>query len=112
MISALQGLEPLAKVAFIHDYIQLWFEEEIVTILNEPVLHMPDGRIITRQAVGFCDSLVALIGKSIADATLEEGVALSLEFANGVKLMVPLTETAARGPEAVELPRAYIIFNA
>ena len=34
-----------------------------------------------------------------------------IRFASGVELMVPLNDEAVNGPEALELPRAYVAFN-
>lgn len=112
MIDGLQDLEPLSQVRFVHNYIQLLFQEEIVTIINIPELHLPNGEVLARNAVGFCDALVGQIDQRLADTDLKDGCSCTFTFANGVKLVVPLTSDAARGPEAVELPHAYIVFNA
>src|SRR5262245_55302615 len=102
MIPILEVREPLSSVEFIHDYIRLHFQEHVVTILNLPELHFPDGRSIPRDSAGFCDALVALLGQPLSDASLDEGRAYTLTFDSGVKLVVPLLGAAVRGPEAVE----------
>lgn len=112
MIPALDVREPLSKVEFIHDYVRLHFQDDVVTILNLPELRFPSGESIDRNASGFCDALVALIGQTLRSATLNEGAAYTLVFASGVQLVVPLVGAAVRGPEAVELPHCIIIFNA
>ena len=103
--------EPLSQVWFVHDYIQLQFQDRTITILNEPRLRLASGEILAREDSGFCDNLVLQIGASIEDAVLEERDHFTLRFASGVALIVPLTGQAARCHEALELPGAWIIFN-
>lgn len=111
MIEQLIGCEPLSQVWFVHDYIQLQFQDRTITILNEPRLRLPSGELLARGDSGFCDHLVLQIGERIQDALLEEQAHFTLEFQSGVALVVPLTREAARGPEALELPGAWVIFN-
>ena len=111
MIEQLENSEPLSQVWFVHDYIQLQFQDRTVSILNEPSLRLPSGQVIGRSSVGFCDQLVAQIDQPIHDAKLVEGECFTIQFGSGVELVVPLTGDAAKGPEALELPGAYIVFN-
>ena len=50
MIEELMGCEPLSQVWFVHDYIQLQFQDRTLTILNEPRLHLPSGEVLARGA--------------------------------------------------------------
>jgi len=111
MIEQLRDCEPLSQVWFVHDYIQLQFQDHTITILNEPRLRLSSGEILARGDGGFCDHLVLQIGERIQDVLLEERNHFTLEFESGVALIVPLNREAARGPEALELPGAWIIFN-
>ena len=110
MIEPLEHCEPLSQVWFVHDYIQLRFQDRTVTVLNEPKLKLPSGRIMERSSKGFCDRLVALINQPLAESTLIEKEHFSLTFANGAEFIVPLSEDAIRGPEAVEIG-TWIVFN-
>ncbi|MBF5057378.1 hypothetical protein Y5W_02672 [Alcanivorax sp. 521-1] len=111
MIEQLEGCEPLSQVWFVHDYIQLQMQDRTVTVLNEPCLRLPSGKLLGRDDLGFCDNLVRQIGESIQDAMLEEGDHFALLFSSGAALIVPLTADAAKVPEALELPGAYVVFN-
>lgn len=111
MLGNLIGKEPLSEVSFVMDYIMLKFQEEFVTILNVPQLHFPDGRVIHRADQTFCNALVGLMNQSVAQTVLEEGESVTLVFQSGTKLVVPLTRDAVSGPEAIELPGGYIVFN-
>ena len=112
MIEELEGCEPLSQVWFVHDYIQLQFQDRTVSVINEPQLKLPSGGVLYRNSAGFCDALVGQIGQSVKDATLREKEVFTLTFENGAMLIVPLTPEAANGPEAIELPGVSIVFNA
>ena len=111
MIEPLENCEPLSQVWFVHDYIQLQFQDKTVTVINEPQLKLPSGEAISRKDIGFCDHLVGLIGLQLDDSQFKEHNFLSLKFSNMAELIIPLTKEAAKGPEAVEIG-AWIIFNA
>jgi len=102
MIEELEGCEPLSQVWFVHDYIQLIFQDKTVTLNNPPVLETLEGRKIHRRSDGFCDALVALINQPLVDATVDDGVEFQLSFGNGGKLTVPLCGPDALGPEGAE----------
>lgn len=78
---------------------------------NVPELHLPSGTIPKRSTPGFCDALVAQIDQSLVDAKLDEGACCTLTFGNGAKPVVPLAGDAVRGPEALELPGMWLVFN-
>ena len=111
MMNQLDCGEPLSQVCFVHDYIQLHFQEQRVTVFNTPKLSLPSGATIDQADVGFCDKLVSQIGQSIQEAGLFEGLHFIIRFGSGVEFIVQLTSEAANSPEALELPGAYIVFN-
>lgn len=111
MIEELENLEPLSQVWFVFDYIQLQFEKQTISILNTPRLKLMSGAMLERNSAGFCDNLVSQIGQSIQNAQLQEGHQFTIMFSSGVELIVPLSTDAVNGPEAIELPRGYIVFN-
>ena len=103
--------EALSQVWFVHDYIQLQFQDKTVTVLNVPTLTIPDGRSIHRSDIGFCDALVALIDQPLVSVSEDEEVAITLRFGDGTCLAIPLHGKDAKGPEAMEVG-PYIFFNA
>ena len=45
MFEPLEGCEPMSQVWFVHDYIQLQFQERTVTILNKPQIQLASGEL-------------------------------------------------------------------
>lgn len=86
--------EPLSQVVFVHDYIQLVFQDACFSIYN--TVELRQGETVTLQGCpGFCDGLVNLIGQSLISASVEPP--LSLEFQSGLVLVV---QQPGDGPEA------------
>lgn len=89
-ISAIEG-EELRSVAFVEDYLELRFSEPLLILYAWPyVMH-------TEYSVAFGEpeyrnALCALIGEQVSTATLQEGDALTIEFANAVVLGLSLRE--------------------
>ena len=82
MDSRLIPLEPLSQVTFIHDYFQLVFQEERLTVYNRASL--ADGESFTWQGTsGFCDKLVGLIGQRVVTVEQTNPYVLSLRFSGG-----------------------------
>ena len=82
MDSRLIPLEPLSQVAFIHDYFQLVFQEERLTVYNRAAV--VDGESFTRQGTtGFCDKLVELIGQRVVTVEQTDQYVLSFRFSGG-----------------------------
>jgi len=75
-ISAIDG-EDLKSVEFVEDYLQLRFGE-------------PEYR----------NALCAQIGETVEKAILEEGNALTVEFANGIVFALSLREEDVDSPES------------
>ena len=97
-MSTVTPSEPLSQVVFVHDYFQLLFQGEILSVYNKASLHV--GVIDLAQGdPGFCDALVALIDQKAIQATPEPGLLLVLEFASGAVLRVH-TDSASSTEEA------------
>ena len=96
----LSPTESLSQVVFVHDYLQLVFEDETFSIYNLTELVL-GGVAIAQGAPGFCDGLVKLIGQG-ATVAQSERCALSFSFAGGANLRVLRSAGAARGPEAFQ----------
>ncbi|WP_321949366.1 hypothetical protein [Paraburkholderia sp. J10-1] len=100
MDSRLIPLEPLSQVVFIHDYFQLVFQEERLTVYN--CAAVADGESFTRQGTsGFCDKLVGLIGQSVVTVEQTDQYVLSLRFSGGATFNI-LANTQAIWPEAFD----------
>ena len=87
--------EPLSSVIFIHDYIQLDFHEERLTLNNDVQYFFGAVEKIKTDA-GFCDALVALIGDEVVDISFGPGELINLTFQSGEKLrLLPLSDGQA-----------------
>ncbi len=97
----LKPSEPLSQVVFIHDYLQLIFQDEGFSIYNLSEVECRGAKIAQGQP-GFCDAVVALIGqRAIAVSHSDNGV-LRLSFEQGVQFAVRSDEDAIRCIEAFE----------
>jgi len=97
MEPSLQPHDPLSQVVFIHDYLQLVFQDCAFTLYNLAIYTAGDTKL-TQGESGFCDALVSLIGQE-ARAEVLPGH-LSLHFSNGAAVSIVSTGITARGPEA------------
>jgi len=97
-ISAIEG-EELRSVTFVEDYLELRFGTPLLTLYAWPyVMH-------TEYSVAFGEpeyrnALCAQIGEQVTSASLEEGGALTIEFASGVVFGLSLREEDLDGPES------------
>lgn len=87
-------IEPLSRVVFIHDYLQLVFQDACFSIYNPAELKLDSSLLLSGQP-GFCDVLVSLIGQPLTSAL--SSPSLSLTFQNGTVLTVA---QIGQGPEA------------
>lgn len=97
-IIALIG-EELKAVSFVEDFLELRFEAPALTLYDWPYV------LLTDFSVGYGEpeyrnALCSLIGQEVAQASLEEGNALTIEFADGVVLGLSLREEDVDGPES------------
>jgi hypothetical protein len=93
----LQPKDLLSQVVFVHDYVQLVFQDSGFTLYN-PLIYQDKGVTLTQGDAGFCDALVKLIGSS---ATVETApLQLVFRFSNGASFHMAIAEAAVHGPEA------------
>jgi len=91
----MQIKEPLSSVIFIHNYIQLDFHEEQLT-LNNDVQYSFGAVEKVKTDAGFCDALVALIGHVVVNVSFGPGELIKLTFHSGEKLrLLPLSDGQA-----------------
>jgi hypothetical protein len=93
----LQPQDLLSEVVFVHDYVQLVFQDCGFTLYN-PLIYRDKGVTLTQGDAGFCDALVKLIGSS---ATVETApLQLVIRFCNGASVHVATSDNSIHGPEA------------
>lgn len=93
--------EPLSQVIFIHDYLQLVFQDEVFSIYNVSKL-VNDGTELTQGTPGFCDAMVNLIEQHVVGVSSTTEYPLSLMFNNGSQFVVLGGDLGSRGPEAFQ----------
>jgi hypothetical protein len=101
MSPSLLPRDPLSQVVFVHDYIQLVFQDAGFSLYNTTKLTI-DGRDVLQGQPGFADALVALIDLRVVSFSTQTDSILELSFEGGAKLEVLRGEPYARGPEAFQ----------
>ena len=101
-LNALLKAPPLSEIRFVHDYIQLVFDEYTLNVYNAPRL-LVDDQVIERPEDGFCDRLVDLIGQRVTAVVCEPDVADTFVFGGGASLSIRLDESSWHGPESFSL---------
>ena len=101
MAPNLTPIDPLTQVVFVHDYIQLVFQDTCFSLYNTTKLSIGERTVLQGQA-GFADALVALIDLRVESVSTQSDSILELSFEGGTKLQVLRGEPYARGPEAFQ----------
>jgi hypothetical protein len=101
MPTDLKPLEALSQVVFVHDYIQLVFQDEVFAIYNIPEL-VHQGTSVRQGRPGFCDALVGLIGQRVISVSTTEPEMLLLDFERGARFRLLSGDEGVRGPEAFQ----------
>ena len=97
-VSGLVG-EELKAVSFVEDFLELRFEAPLFTLYDWPHVLLPDFSVAYGEPE-YRNALCSLIGQEVTEASLEEGAALTIEFADGVVLGLSLREEDVDGPES------------
>ena len=100
MVPSLKPSEPLSQVVFIHDYLQLVFQDERFNIYNRAEIAR-GGLKIAQGQPGYCDAIVSLIGQRVVEVSQSDSHALALFFEEGIRFAVRRDDEAI-GPEAFE----------
>jgi hypothetical protein len=88
--------DALSQVVFVHDYLQLIFQDSAFSIYNPLTLQMHGASLRLGQP-GFCDLLVGLIGQPLSSVSTSGIESVVLVFAGGAVLSV---SRQGSGPEA------------
>lgn len=98
-LSSLVG-EQLTAVEFVQDFLQLRFEEALLTLLVWPDAADADGISVAFGQPGYRDALCSVIGEEVANADYTEGRSVTVEFENGTIFALSLR------PEDLDTPLA------
>lgn len=105
MSSQVVPSEPLTQVIFVHDYIQLIFQDEWFSLHNAVEIEAA-GLRFTQGTDGFADALVRLIGFRVVSASECEFGPLKLCFEGGPNVTVTWK---GAGPEAFDFGQGGVI---
>ncbi len=96
-LEAIIGQE-LSAVEFVQDYVQLRFDGPLVSFFEWPDVFREEGSYAFGEPE-YRNILCAVIGESVAAASVEEGEAIEIEFENGVTVRASLRPEDITGPE-------------
>jgi hypothetical protein len=97
-ISAIEG-EEMKSVEFVEDFLQLRFGEPLLRLYDWPHVLLTDSSVAFGEPE-YRNALCAEIGETVEKAMLEEGDALTVEFANGIVFVLSLREEDVDSPES------------
>jgi len=98
----LKPTEPLTQVVFVHDYVQLVFDTEILSVYNPMSFRGSQGEGLEQGQIGFADALVGLIGAKASSVNTSQAECLALQFENNGRLAVRRGTDEVPGPEAFQ----------
>ncbi len=98
----LNPVEPLTQVVFVHDYVQLVFGSETLSIFNLMRFRGLQGDDLEQGRVGFADALTGLIGAKAHSVSTSPSECLALQFENEGRLAVTCEADEAAGAEAFQ----------
>jgi len=78
---------PLSQVVFVHDYFQLVFQGETLSVYNQASVHRGSA-VFAHGEPGFFDALLQLIGQQATATPAQPGIMLALRFTSGTELRV------------------------
>lgn len=93
----------LSSVEFVHDYLQLHFDDTWLMLYVWPDVADADGISVAFGEPGYRDALCSVIGESVSEAELNEGRSLTIEFENGTVLLMSLRDEQREVVEAGSL---------
>jgi hypothetical protein len=97
VVAALVDNEPLSQVVFVHDYVQLVFQDTMsITSTRDS---------IGWRGPGWCDALVALIGQSVNSVDYLPRDHLRITFSDASVLRICLLASRATSDELFKIDR-------
>lgn len=101
---AFKAADPLTEVSFVHDYVQLSFQDLGLSVYSQLTVGTPRG-LLKRSDSGFCDALVGLIGQRVTSVEYSAKISMRLIFSDGSSVNVSLRSEDANGSELFQLKR-------
>ena len=89
----------LSAVEFVHEHLQLRFEEAVLTLYVWPDVADADGISVGYGQPNYRDALCSAIDEAVSSAEFNEGDALTLEFENGTVFALSLRDEELDTPE-------------
>lgn len=97
-LDSLSG-DRLSAVEFVHEHLQLRFEEAVLTLYVWPEVADADGISVGFGQPNYRDALCSVIDEAVSSAEFNEGDALTVEFENGTVLALSLRDEDIDTPE-------------
>ena len=97
-IDSLSG-DRLSAVEFVHEHVQLRFEEALLTLYVWPVVADADGISVGYGQPNYRDALCSAIDEAVSSADFHENDALTMEFENGTVFAISLRDEDLDTPE-------------
>jgi hypothetical protein len=104
VVAALIDNEPLSQVVFVHDYVQLVFQDTTLSVYCSMSVTSPRDNI-GWHGPGWCDALVALIGHSVSSVDYLPGDHLRITFSDASVLKMCLLASRATSDELFKIDR-------
>jgi hypothetical protein len=104
VVAALIDNEPLSQVVFVHDYVQLVFQDTTLSVYCSMSIASPRDSIGWRGP-GWCDALVALIGQSVNSVDYLPRDHLRITFSDASVLRICLLASRATSDELFKIDR-------
>jgi hypothetical protein len=98
----LDPTEPLTQVVFVHDYVQLVFDTDILSVYNPMTFRGSQGAALEQGQIGFADALLGLIGAKASSVETSQVECLALQFESKGRLAVRRATDESARPEAFQ----------
>src|SRR5437870_4887889 len=92
--------EQLSAVTFVQDYLQLHFDGPRLTVFSHPIV-MRGDKMFHWGRPGFRDALCSSIAKKVTEARIAYSESISICFADGSTIQIPLQDDGYLDGEAV-----------
>lgn len=89
----------LSAVEFVHEHLQLRFEEAVLTLYVWPDVADADGISVGFGQPNYRDALCSVLDEVVGSAEFSEGDALTIQFENGTVVALSLREEDLDTPE-------------
>jgi len=104
VVAALIDNEPLSQVVFVHDYVQLVFQDTTLSVYCSMSVALRRDSI-GWHGPGWCDALVALIGQSVTSVDYLPRDHLRITFSDTSVLRICLLASRATCDELFKIDR-------